>query len=698
MSEDVSLQGLSIPEQAVKFLRRATDMEAQNRQSALDDLRFAYGDQWPAQMQNARHLESRPWFVINETDAFIRQICNQQRQQRPRIKVHGVNTRADSKIAEVITGICRHIEELSDADNAYDTAFEFAVRMGWGYWRLSADYVSPKSFDQDIRIDTVPNPFSVYFDPDSHMPDGSDAKYCIITDMMPKEEFIRLYPDAELDNFSVRAAGDNTSEWMNKYNVRVAEFYRAEMKKSRLYRLSDGSVKWADEMPDAAVLDAVGVKVQGDRMSYKRQIKWHKVTATQVLEEREIPGIYIPVVPVYGANLQVDGRVRRFGVTRAAKDPQRMLNFWQTAITELIALAPKAKWIMAEGQDEGHENEWNQANVKALPYLVYKPTDVMGNPAPPPQRQVPEPPPEGAMAAASAAHDNLQRVLGMFDPAQQRSGNVSGKALQGEQQQSDMSNFHFYDNLTRSIKHTGRIILGWIPVYYGEKRVMRIIGDDGKPDTITINDRNAVGKVENDLTVGEYDVVMDTGPGYNSKRAEGAEMIGNMIKADPHLMATAGDLLFRNMDFPGADVIADRLAASNPLAQIDDKSDIPPQAQMMIKQLQAQLQQAGQQMQQMQMVDKFRVNVEATKQAAETHRDELREDREDRRLMQRDATKILDTHAKAQAQLGAKEIDGVIAILTQLKGQQHEKELAQLERIANQEEREEENENLRMQQ
>ena len=675
-----------IPAEAVEYLRQSSDADSTNRSQEMEDLRFSFGDQWPQQMQNQRELESRPWFVINETETYIRQICNQMRQQRPRIKAQGINNQSDAKIAEIITGITRHIEQVSDADTAYDTAGESAVRIGRGYWRLAADYINDESFDQDILIEPVFNPFTVYFDPNSMLPDGSDSERCLITDLIPRREFERMYPDVDMNQFNARSIGDATSEWISKETVRVAEFSRIDKKKHKLIHLSDGNTFWEDEMPDKGLLARVGVTVTGDRQSWRREVQWYKVTAVDVLEQRILPGRYIPVIPVYGAHMIIDGRTYRFGVVRSAKDPQRLLNLMKTAVVESVAMQPKAKTMLAHGMDQNYEDEWQAANVKALPVLHYNHKDDAGEPYPPPIPLPPTPIPDGFITVAEGAHNDLQRVLGMFDPAMNAPGNQSGKALNAMQQQSDMSNFHFYDNLTRSIKHTGRIILDWIPTYYGKRRVMRIIGDDGKPDMVTVNDDQAIGKIENDLTVGEYDVVMETGPGYNSKREEGAEMIAQMIKADPQLMAQAGDLLFRNMDFPGADIIADRLAAANPLAQIDDKSDIPPHAQMMIKQLQQQLQQAGQQMQTMGLAQKFQANVVAERELAETHRQEMREDREDRRRQMEDASYAHEIHTKALTSLGVAEVNGIIKILTEhlkngekVKDHERAKEIAEIQ-------------------
>jgi hypothetical protein len=654
--------------EAKDFLRLCNDSDSNNRAEALDDVRFAAGDQWPVDVQNSRVLEARPCLTINKVDAYIRQICNQQRQQRPRIKVHGMNNESDAKVAEVLTGICRHIENQSDADDAYDHAFEYAVKMGWGYWRITTDYVREDSFDQEIYIKPVENPFTVYFDPNSVLPDGSDADRVLITTVISKNVFRKMYPNAESEQgFSSRGTGDTESEWVTKEDIRIAEYFYTEREKAIIYQLSDGTTGYSDELPGKDVLEAAGITIIDKRDTYRKKIKWCKLTAMQVLEEGDWAGKYIPIVPTYGQEVRVDDKHKKFGLVRMAKDPQRMYNYWSTALTETVALAPKAKWLLAEGQDEGHENEWAMANIKAMPVLRYKQTDIEGRQAPVPIRLQPEPPPAGVMSALQGMNADLMAVVGIFDPAQLPQGMQSGKAIQGQQAQVDMTNFHYYDNLTRSIRHTGRIILDLIPKIYDRERVMRIIGDDGKPEIVTLNqpatDEDGVSKVLNDVTVGEYDVVMDTGPGYNSKRQEAVDSMMSLLGADPSLMQQAGDLIFRNMDFPGADVIADRLAATNPMAQIDEKSEVPPQVQMQLANAQKQIQQLQQQIQAEEMDKKYRATVQQQVQEAETAREKMRLQVKREDVMTRTDTQAHDTVIKTQTQLEIEQMKAQLALV-----------------------------------
>ena len=671
-----------IIEEAKQFLKLANDADTMNRQEALEDLKFASGgDQWPVDLQNSRNLESRPVLTINKLDGYCRQVTNQQRQQRPRIRVHATNTVEDAADAKVVQGMIRHIEVNSNADNAYDNAYNYAVRMGWGYIRVDHRYVREDSFDQEIYIDPIDNPFTVYLDPNSIAVDGSDQERCLITTMMPKTTFKEMYPQAEETSFLMRGTGDSQSEWITKEDIRIAEYFYTVREKATLYQLSDGSSRFADGKDFFERIKRAGLEILNERESVKKTIKWKKLTAIQVLEERDWAGYYIPIVPVYGRHVVIGDKRKKFGMVRHAKDAQRMYNFWTSSLTESVALAPKAKWIMAEGQDEGHELDWAAANIKSMATLRYKQTDIDGNPAPPPQRLQPEPPPAGVMAAAQEINNDMATIIGIYDPSQQLPGNMSGKALNGQQMQIDLTNFDLYDNLTKSMCHIGKIILDLIPKIYDVQRMMRIIGDDGRPELLTINERDAVGRVKNDVTVGQYDVVMETGPGYNSKRQEAVDAMMPLL-AKPELFNVAGDLVFRNMDFPGAETIADRLAAMNPLSQIDEHSDIPPQAQMMIKQGQQQVHQLTQQLQAMQLAMKQRQDIEQVKQDSETKRELMRVTAKAHDIELRDAERKyvaeLNVHGKAQeadlksqTQLEVEHIKAQVAmILAQIDAQQ----------------------------
>ena len=652
--------------ECVKFVRENMDFESNNRTMAMSDLKFANGDQWPAQMASSRELSDRPCLTVNKLDAFCRQVENQQRQQRPRMKAHPVGN-SDVMKADVATGLCRHVEVNSDADHAYDTAFYYQVRMGWGYWRVVADYIDEKSFEQDLYIRRIDNPFTVYFDHFSISPDGSDAERVCLTDMRSKASFKRDFPDADdgAANFEPGGQGDLYGDWLTEKEIRVAEYFFVDRKKDTLLKLTTGEDVWESDIPTELKKTVLPMIVE-KRPSFKRIVKWRLQTALEILDEKEIPCKWIPVIPTYGNEAVIDGKRKRFGMIRHARDPQMMVNFWETAATEYLALSTKAKWIMAEGQDEGHESEWARANQNPTSVLRYKMTDIDGREAGRPEQVQPDPPPTGLMQALAMSTGNLREVLGVVDPAQRISGNVSGKALKGEQMQSDNSTFHYFDNLTRSIRHTGKIIMNWgKSVWVEPNRVMRIIGDDGQPDQVTLNEQ-AAEQVLNDVSAMDFDIVMDTGPGYNSKRQESLDMFTQMLGTPlgEKIAQSADDLIVRMVDAPGAQAIADRLAAGNPLAQIDDKSQIPPQVQMMVKQLQGQLQQATQKIQMQDQLLKNRMDVVQAKEAAETQREHMRQTVKAHDIETWVASKDHETNTKAISAQNVEEIKALVMLLT----------------------------------
>jgi len=667
---DEEIYAADIPEvcqRVVKYIQRCDDAESSDRADAKADAIFRDGDQWPTEIQNSRTLEARPLITINKTNAFCQQLVNNYRQQRPRIKVHAVNDEADYKIAQIIQGVVRHIEVQSDADTAYDTGVDSAITIGWGYWRVIHDYVRPNSFDQEIYIRPIPNTFSVRFDPLSVAIDGSDAEECAIEEDMSKELFRTYYPDKDDGASFISANGQDMDGWITKDTIRVCEYFWTVRELKTLCLYSNGKTAWKDASEGYnARLAKNGIKVIAERQSYKKTIKWAKVTKLEILEEREWPGRFIPVVPVYGNISFLTGKKKKSGAVRQMKDPARMYNFERTAYIESVAMAPKAKWLMEEGQDEGHENEWAQANIKATAVLHYKRTNLDDQPASIPQRIQPEPPPAGIMQGMIQSNQDLLSVAGIVDPAQRVAGNVSGKALNGEKQQSDNNNFHYFDNATKSQAYTGRIILDLIPKIYDQKRVIRIIGDDGRPDLVTINEQKEVDEILNDVTVGEYDVIMETGPGYNSKRQESLEALMPLMAQNEKLFDVAGDLVFRNFDFSGADTIADRLAASNPLAQIDDKSEIPPQVQMKLKQQEQQIQQMGQQLQAAQLEIKHKAGIKQMEEQGKDKRELMKLTAQSHKTEQDNETKRYDTEMTAISAMDLEELRSHMSIINNI--------------------------------
>ena len=580
-------------------MQQAIDLEAHNRREAVIDLRFLTGEQWDDRVKRLREVDGRPCLTVNKLPSFLQQVTNDQRQNKPSIKVHPVDDHSDPETAETLQGLIRHIEYNSGADVCYDTAVNHAAAIGFGYFRLVTDYVAPDSFDQEIKFERIVNPFTVYLGPHKAA-DASDMQWAFISVDMPRDEFKLAYPNANAasDDF-VRGRGDHPG-WLQPDTVRVVEYYRIECTPATLALLADGSVTWKDEAPE-------GAEIVRTRPSERKQVRLYKATAVDLLEDTDVPCDWIPVFPVYGAEWNVEGKTIRNGLIRNARDPQYMYNLWMTAATEEVALRTKVPFIGAEGQFEGHEDEWAQANTRNFAYLEYKPTTAGGLLAPPPQRQPMADVPVGALQMAMHAADNIKSVTGIHDASLGARGNeTSGKAILARQREGDVANFHFTDNLARTIRHCGRCLLSMIPRVYDTPRVVRILGEDEtlKPAAINqpeLDEMGEVARVLNNLTAGKYDVTVSMGPSYSTMRQEAADAMVQFGQAWPKLMDIAGDKVVKAMDWPGADEIAERIKRTIPpeltAEQDEQQPQLPPQVVAGLQQMQAYIGELEQQLQ-----------------------------------------------------------------------------------------------------
>lgn len=581
---------------AKKRFDQASDVERESRALALDDLKFRAGEQWPDAVKQQRQEDSRPCLTINRLPQFVRQITNEQRQNRPSMKVSPVDDKADIETAKIMQGMLKHIENDSNADVAYDNAFAGAVVKGFGFFRITTEYVSPLSFEQEIKIKQIPNHFNVYLDPSAKEPDGSDANWGFVFEELSKEEFKAQYPKASISEMSDWKSIGDQSGWVTESMCRVAEYYYKDFKLVEIVLFSDGSIFERDQIPDDI---PEGVTEVNKRMSLIPTVKHCKINGEEVLEESIWPSKWIPIIPVYGEELDVDGKRITEGIVRHAKDPQTMYNYWASSETEAIALAPKAPFLVAEDQiPKAYEQMWKTANVKNHPYLVYKPTAIAGQPVGAPQRNAYEPPVMAITNARAQSADDLKATTGIYDAALgNRSNENSGVAIQRRANQSQTSNFHFIDNLSRSIKHGGRICIDIMPKIYDTERVVRTIGEDGQQEIVHINQIFEKGgqEVSYNLGAGKYDLIVETGPSYATKRQEAAAAMIDMSKAYPKVAEVAGDLIVKNMDWPGAQEISDRLkkTLAPGLVEDKDKPQIPQEIQAQMSQMQQVLQQQG---------------------------------------------------------------------------------------------------------
>lgn len=610
-------------EDAKEAFSQVEEAESLNRLDALDDLKFAkLGEQWPETIKRNRIQDGRPCLTINRQPAFIRQVVNEARQNRPSISVHPVDSQADPQIAEIYNGLIRNIEQTSKADVAYDTAVDFAVSSGLGYFRIATDYACDDSFDLDLRIERVANPFSVYGDPLSVASDSSDWNSSFVTEILSKDAFEKKYKGAEAVNWE--ESGYNKlmgTSWMDGEAVVIAEWWTREKTKREIVMLSDGSVLEADVYAKQKdVFDAQSISVLGSRMANSHKVTQKVMTGAEVLEKNDWAGKYIPIIPVYGDEVNVEGKRYFRSLIRDAKDPQRMLNYWRTASTELVAIAPRVPFIGKKGTFKTDAVKWGTINSQNHAYIEYDGPDA-------PQRQPLESGRAvGAIQEALNAQDDMKSILGIYDPSLGAEGQeVSGKAILARQAQGHTSNFHFLDNLSRAIEHGGRILIDLIPTVYTGQRMIRVLGQDNKASNVQLGGPIPVkgpngAMVQQpqdptqalpmgaicDLGRGKYDLTVETGPSYGTRREQITDQLTQLCQAFPEAAPVLGDIIVRNMDLPDAEEVSKRLHALLPPAVLAAEGGgqgqpqdpmAHPAVQQMMQQGQQVIQQQGQALQ-----------------------------------------------------------------------------------------------------
>jgi hypothetical protein len=597
------------------------DATAAWREAALEDQEFLAGEQWSDQDRGARQAQGRPCLTVNRLPQFVRQVTNEQRQSKPSITVNPVDGQSDIQTAEVLQGVIRNIEYTSNADAAYAAGGQSAAVTGLGYWDVCAEYEDERSFDQRLTIRRIKNPMSVVMDPGAKEQAGDDARWVINSSDMSKAEWEAAFPGKEMPvgGGSWDGRGDKEADWVGKGGIRIYEYRYITEEEDTLIDVSQvlqmdpafaATLKQAGvEIQTGAVLESeLGAELAAHlkslnletRPTTKRKACWVKIAGDEIVERGELAGRYLQVVRVVGSEQDVNGEAIYEGIVRHAKDTQKMLNFYVSAEAEAIALTPKAPWIMAEGQDEGHETEWEVANQRAHSRLIYKPTTVAGQPAPRPERVMAEANIQAVSQARMQTADDLKAVTGIYDAQLgARSNEQSGRAILARQNQGQTANFHFQDNLAMAIRYTGRILIDLIPKIYSGPRVLRILGDDGKHEMVPVNGADGTFKGEPalqngqpviDLNAGRYDVAVSMGSSYLSRRQEAVAQLLELIKVDPQIAPIIADILVRAMDIPDGNAIADRLMKMLP-PQIRPPDENQPPAQMLAGQLQSMSQQ-----------------------------------------------------------------------------------------------------------
>jgi hypothetical protein len=547
------------------FLREARerfqsgiDADRQNRKRDEDDRKFFKGEQWTP--TEVKERAGRITLRINRLPQFVKQVTGEMRQNKPAIRVLP-KEEGREQLAEVYAAIIRHVESISDAHRVYNKAAEQAVIGGIGWFRILTDYLDDSSFEQEIVIKPIRNPLSVVIDPDARELTRQDMNWAFVTELVSRKKFEKAYPKVSLAGFDTPNAEHQS--WATSDFIRVAEYWRRVPVTRKLALFSDGSTDYSDDL-DLDKINAVRaeqqmppIQIVQEREVETHKVKWARITGTAIIDEGDWEGRWIPLIPVIGEEVEVGDEIYRHGLIHHATDAQKSYNYARSAMVEHIGNQPKAPWLATADQLKNYKSMWENANKGNPPVLIYD-NDPQ---APPPQRQPPPQLPVAWYQEAQVADQDMKATTGIYDASLGKQGNeTSGRAIIARDQQGETATYVFVDNQVASIRLCGLMLVDLIPHIISEERIIRIIGEDGSIESYAkVNTRLPDGTTFNDLSQGDYDVEVTTGPAYATKRQMAADSMMQFSQAVPIAGQVAGDLIAKSMDWPNADKIAKRL-------------------------------------------------------------------------------------------------------------------------------------------
>lgn len=576
----------------------ARDYWREQYRLAEQDMEFAFlpDTQWDEWMAKTR--AGRPMYTVNKLRQAMKQITNDQRQNRPQAKVRAVED-SDSDLAEIRQGLIRNIDQTSEADRARDTAFQFAVGGGYGVWRVNYGYEDDGGFDMVIRKEEISNPYTVVFDPAAKAKDRRDARFAFVDSAWARSSFRAKWPDAEM--VSVDDCSETNKDWFQEEEVTVSEYWYKTSETYTLVLMSNGASY--DEAEIADVKDEMaqaGITVQRSRRATREKVWQCIVSGAEILEgPNEWAGRFIPLVPVWGEILNLGGKETFFGAVRFGKDAQRMYNYERSTFIEVLSDQPYSPFMAPAESIAGYESQWRGLKTQRPPVLLYKADASLPNGGKPSREPTAQFPVALAQAAAISS-DDIKAATGIYDASLgQRSNETSGRAIMARQREGDVANFDYIDNLSYAMKFDFEITNDLITKIYDTERQIRIIGEDGAEKVIRVNqtviDQQSGREVMlNDLSQGRYDIAVTIGPSYTTQRMEAADAMMQLSNDPSPLGMIAKYGFLKSLDMPGLEEM--RKAARKVLVQSGllepEEGEEPPQQQQPSAEQMAQAQKA----------------------------------------------------------------------------------------------------------
>lgn len=558
-----------VHDKAIRAFSAVYSAQYEIRLQCLESRRFAYinGAAWEGNI--GRQYENRPRYEINKLQQSINRIFSEYRNNRISVDFRPEGE-VDNEMAETLDGLYRSDEYYSNAQEAYDAAFDEGVAGGMGAWRIRSRYEDEYSEDDEHQRICIEPIFdadsSVYFDIDAKRQDKADAKCAWVICSYAREAYTGNYGEdsfelpgakvkvkrASVTDMPMEGAKLTQFDWFSPDVIYVAEYYEVEEKTEKIHIFvlpaTGEEVKVHESDPDyeqqAEDLIAQGYDEARIKKVKRKRVHKYIMDGARIIEDcGYIAGTEIPVVPFYGKRLFVDNVERFQGHVTNAKDMQRLYNMLVSWLAEIAATGSTKKPIFAPEQiPPAIAQLWADDNVKRYPYLLALPIkDAQGQIVQAGPSAYLEPPevPSALAALIQLLGADMQQVLGGQEATEKVVSNVAHKALQLIQNNLDMQTFIYMDNMAKAMRRSGEIWYSQAKeLYVEEERKMRTISVDGQEDFAELN-RPVQGKddaieYENDISKGKYGVWVDVGPSFANRRDSTIQSLVQMLQFTPN--------------------------------------------------------------------------------------------------------------------------------------------------------------------
>lgn len=541
----------------------------------------AWGDQFA----------NRPKLEINKLPQAMMVAFGEYRNNRIAVDFVPKGEVKDDKLSDLCDGLLRADEQDSQAEEAYDNAFDEGLSGGFGAWRLRACYedeLDPENDHQRIRIEPIYDADTcVFWDAGAMRYDKSDARRCWVLSPYTRERFQEEFGQSPSD--WPKTDTESIFDWYGPDFVYVAETYVVEeVPETRvtfqnaegeevhhlLSELDESEEEQTEEMAEgedaepslARVLAATGWIETKRRKFKKRKVRKYLESGGGILEDcGHIAGSEIPIVPFYGRRFVVSGIERCMGIARYSRDAATLKNLQITKLAEIAAASGIEKPIFDPAQVHGHQHIWANDAVENYGYLTINMLDEQGQPLPiqgPIGYTKPPSVPPAMAALLQLTEADLNDILGANQAGEKVVSNISGKAVEMVQSRLDLKNFVPMSNMAKSMKRSGEIWLSMASEVYAEDgREVRTVGPDGKPSfkklRMLIQSGPGVEAYENDLANAKMQVVAEVGPSTQTRRDATVRALIGVLQTtqDAETKAVLESMILMNMDGEGLDQI-----------------------------------------------------------------------------------------------------------------------------------------------